>query len=207
MNSRPAQIVKLNQKISRRNVIITSCTTLVGCKYFFSSTMASAQMAVEFNLNGEPTHNIFSYRAQKWTDHFETLQNGAILADIQCRCLHFWDKDGEIYKIYPTSVPLTEELTKRGLTKVTQKIVDPVWRPTKEMRIRDPQLPEFMPAGPDNPLGSHALYLGWPSYRIHGTSDTRKIGRQSSSGCIGLYNEQIKELFDLVQIGTQVKLI
>ena len=113
----------------------------------------------------------------------------------------------DIYKVFPTSVPLTEELTKRGSTEVTQKIVGPVWRPTKAMRKRDPQLPEFMPSGPDNPLGSHALYLGWPSYRIHGTSDTRKIGRQSSSGCIGLYNEQIQQLFGWVQIGTQVKLI
>ena len=104
-------------------------------------------------------------------------------------------------------MPLTEELTRRGTTKVVQKIVGPEWRPTEAMKKRDPQLPDYMPAGPDNPLGTHALYLGWPSYRIHGTSDTRKIGRQSSSGCIGLYNEHIKELFDLVDIGTQVKLI
>ena len=104
-------------------------------------------------------------------------------------------------------MPLTEELTKRGSTTVVQKIIGPVWRPTKAMKERDPQLPEFMPSGPDNPLGSHALYLGWPSYRIHGTSDTRKIGRQSSSGCIGLYNEQIQTLFDWVEIGTKVKLI
>ena len=75
------------------------------------------------------------------------------------------------------------------------------------MRERDPKLPEFMPPGPDNPLGSHALYLSWPSYRIHGTSDTRKIGRQSSSGCIGLYNEQIEELFNSVEIGTPVRIL
>ena len=180
---------------------------MLGCKYFLSSTTAFSQMAVEFNLSGKPTHNIFSYRYQHWADHFDNLKNGAILADIECRCLHFWSMDEKIYKIFPTSVPLTEELTKRGLTKVTQKVIGPVWRPTTAMRARDPKLPEFMPAGPDNPLGSHALYLGWPSYRIHGTSDTRKIGRQSSSGCIGLYNEQIKVLFNLVKIGTQVKLI
>ena len=43
--------------------------------------------------------------------------------------------------------------------------------------------------------------------RIHGTNDTRKIGRRSSNGCIGLYNEQIAELFELATVGTQVKLI
>jgi lipoprotein-anchoring transpeptidase ErfK/SrfK len=51
------------------------------------------------------------------------------------------------------------------------------------------------------------LYLGWATYRIHGTHDTRKIGRRSSNGCIGLYNEQIVELFDLASVGTQVLLI
>ena len=197
----------MNHKVSRRDLIVKSSAAVISGHLSLCLGTANAQMAVKLNTNGKPTHNIFSYRFQKWEDHFKNLRHGAILADIQCRCLHFWHKNGEIYKVFPTSVPLTEELTKRGSTQVTQKIVGPVWRPTKAMRKRDPQLPEFMSAGPDNPLGSHALYLGWPSYRIHGTSDTRKIGRQSSSGCIGLYNEQIKQLFDWVQIGTQVKLI
>ena len=197
----------MKSSISRRNLIIKSTATLIGGQVLLSPTTASAQMAVELNSEGNPAHNIFSYRYQDWTNHFKNLQNGAILADIQCRCIHFWHKNGHIHKVFPTSVPLNEELTKRGVTKVTQKVIGPVWRPTKAMRKRDPQLPEFMPSGPDNPLGTHALYLDWPSYRIHGTSDTRKIGRQSSSGCIGLYNEQIKQLFDWVDIGTPVKLI
>ena len=116
-------------------------------------------------------------------------------------------KDKDIYKIYPTSVPLTADLTRTGYTKVVQKVVGPDWRPTEAMRKRDPQLPKYMPPGPDNPLGTHALYLSWSNYRIHGTSDTRKIGRQSSSGCIGLYNEHIEELFNFVKIGMQVRLI
>ena len=193
--------------IHRRGFLIKSMASFYSANLVLNPTSAMAQMAVELNVNGEPSHNIFSYRYQNWKEHFKNLKKGAVLADIQCRCLHFWHENEEIYKIFPTSVPLTEELTKRGNTTVVQKVVGPVWRPTKAMRKRDPQLPEFMPAGPDNPLGSHALYLGWPSYRIHGTSDTRKIGRQSSSGCIGLYNEQIQTLFDWVEIGTQVKLI
>jgi lipoprotein-anchoring transpeptidase ErfK/SrfK len=56
-------------------------------------------------------------------------------------------------------------------------------------------------------LGTHALYLSWQYYRIHGTHDTRKIGRESSDGCIGLYNEHIAQLFELAKVGTQVKLI
>ena len=168
---------------------------------------ASAQEAVSKNENGEPRHNISSYRYQRWQDHFKSIRNGAILSDTASRCLHYWNQENNIHKIYPTSVPLTPELTRTGYTKVIRKVIGPEWRPTKSMRERDPKLPKFMPPGPDNPLGSHALYLSWPNYRIHGTSDTRKIGRQSSSGCIGLYNEHIEELFSLVEIGTTVRLI
>jgi lipoprotein-anchoring transpeptidase ErfK/SrfK len=64
-----------------------------------------------------------------------------------------------------------------------------------------------MGPGPDNPLGTHALYFDWPAYLIHGTHDTRKIGRRSSDGCIGLFNETVEELYAMVPVGTQVRLI
>ncbi len=75
------------------------------------------------------------------------------------------------------------------------------------MLKRDPTLPRYVGPGPQNPLGTHALYLSWQYYRIHGTNDRRKIGRRASNGCIGLYNDQIAELFDPAVVGTQVKLI
>ncbi|MAP00705.1 MAG: L,D-transpeptidase [Rhodobacteraceae bacterium] len=185
--------------------ILNSLTLLL--VYMGISNPIIAQTAVDFGQDGKPKHNIFSFRAQSWQDHFKNLNRGAILVDTKTRSLHYWNKNGTEYKVFPTSVPLNKELTRLGYTKVTKKVVGPEWRPTKKMRERDPQLPEFMPPGPDNPLGSHALYLSWPSYRIHGTSDTRKIGRQSSSGCVGLYNEQIEELFNLVEIGTPVRIL
>jgi len=104
-------------------------------------------------------------------------------------------------------VPRTDELTRRGYTSVVREKVGPTWTPTANMRANDPTLPPFMEAGEGNPLGTHAMYLGWPAYLIHGTHDTRKIGRRSSSGCIGLYNDKIAELFAITPIGTQVKLI
>ena len=181
-------------------------TTLVGLS-FFTQAVSNAQQAVKKTQSGETLHNISSYRYQKWENHFKSINNGAILSDTKSKCLHFWNGKENIYKIYPTSVPLTPELTRTGYTKVIRKVVGPDWRPTESMRKRDPQLPKYMPPGPDNPLGTHALYLSWPNFRIHGTSDTRKIGRQSSSGCIGLYNEHIEELFSYVKIGTPVRLI
>ncbi|MCE8468291.1 L,D-transpeptidase, partial [Rhodovulum sulfidophilum] len=104
------------------------------------------------------------------------------------------------------SVPISEDLTKRGYTEVVRKRVGPDWTPTASMVERNPDL-HYMPPGPDNPLGTHAMYLSWPAYLIHGTHDTRKIGRPSSDGCIGLYNEMIAELYAITPVGTQVRII
>ena len=76
------------------------------------------------------------------------------------------------------------------------------------MLKRNPDLPRYVGPGPDNPLGVRALNIGFPgAYRIHGTNDIRKIGRQSSNGCIGLFNGHIVEVYDRAQVGTPVLLI
>lgn len=151
--------------------------------------------------------NISSFRALRWQDHFDRLGKGAIIADLPSRALHYWSGDGTQYRLFPTSIPMSEDLTRRGRTEIVRKRSGPDWTPTADMRRRDPDLPAYLPPGPENPLGTHALYLSWPAYLIHGTHDTRKIGRKSSSGCIGLYNEQVAELFALAEVGTQVLLI
>lgn len=151
--------------------------------------------------------NASSFSMQDWRDHFDSLGKSTILADTTSRALHYWSADGSDYRIYPTSVPMTDDLTKRGYTEVVRKRVGPDWRPTENMIERNPELPRYMPPGPGNPLGTHAMYLSWPAYLIHGTHDTRKIGRRSSSGCIGLYNSAISELFAACPVGTQVRII
>jgi L,D-transpeptidase ErfK/SrfK len=104
-------------------------------------------------------------------------------------------------------VPLTDELTRRGRTEIVLKRPSPDWAPTPNMLERNPDLPTYVPAGPDNPLGVRALNLTWRYYLIHGTNDVRKIGRQSSSGCIGLFNEHVVEVYDRARVGTQVVLL
>ncbi len=151
--------------------------------------------------------NISSFRTLDWRPYFSNLRGGAILVDIDSRAVHYWNEEQTLYKLYPSSVPLTEDLTRRGRTNVTLKDPNPDWRPTPSMLERNPEWPPYIPPGPDNPLGTRALHLSWTYYRIHGTHDTRKIGRKSSNGCIGLYNEHIEELYEMANVGTQVLLI
>ena len=167
----------------------------------------SSTTEIESDLNEAVVRNISSFRAMDWRPYFSNLRNGAVLADITSRAVHYWSEDGSVYKLYPSSVPLTEDLTRRGRTSIVRKVEGPSWRPTPAMKKRNPEWPDYVGPGPDNPLGTHALYLSWTYYRIHGTQDTRKIGRRSSNGCIGLYNEHISQLFELTKVGTQVLLI
>lgn len=189
---------------------------IAGTAAVLGSTVASGALAqsmdnsteMETAVTSNIRRNISSFRTLDWQPYFSNLRNGAILCDIQSRALHFWSEDQSIYRLYPTSVPLTDDLTRLGETVVVEKRINPPWRPTPSMRERNPEWPEFVAGGdPMNPLGPMALYLSWQFYRIHGTHDTRKIGRRSSNGCIGLFNEHIAELYDLTRIGTQVRLI
>ena len=172
-----------------------------------SSFNSSATTETERDLTESVQRNVSSFRMLDWRPYFSNTRNGAVLVDIDSRAVHYWSEDQSVYKLYPSSVPLTEDLTHRGRTRVIKKVEGPSWRPTPSMLKRNPEWPPYVGPGPDNPLGTHALYLSWTYYRIHGTHDTRKIGRKSSNGCIGLYNEHIAELFAMTKVGTQVLLI
>ncbi len=91
----------------------------------------------------------------------------------------------------------------------------PSWTPTPDMIAREPerwgQFKDGMPGGPNNPLGARALYLFLPGrgdtfLRIHGTNDPGSIGRAVSNGCVGLLNDHMAHLYDLVPMQTRVLL-
>ena len=148
-----------------------------------------------------------NYDVPQWQDHFATLRKGAILIDTEITRLFYWGEDGT-FKTYPVSIARTEWQLKKGRTTIVRKVHGPSWSPTPRMRKEDPTLPVTVgPFDPQNPLGTHALYLPWKYIRIHGTHDNSKIGRKSSSGCFGLYNHNIAELYGLTQVGTQVVVI
>lgn len=91
-----------------------------------------------------------------------------------------------------------------GVQKITKKTEWPDWYPPSEMIERQPYLPRFMAGGPGNPLGARAMYLGSTVYRIHGTNQPSTIGKFVSSGCIGMLNDDVSDLFDHVKVGTRV---
>ncbi|MEI4485328.1 L,D-transpeptidase [Frigidibacter sp. MR17.14] len=207
----PSSPVAGSPVASRRTFLSTAAaalaTGLAAPALAQSNPMANSTV-MEAAVQPGARRNASAFRTLRWQDYFSNTKNGVILVDIDSRALHYWSEDESIYRLYPTSVPATDELTRKGQTSVTQKVTAPPWRPTPSMRERYPDWPEFVAGGdPMNPLGPYALYLSWQYYRIHGTHDTRKIGRRSSNGCIGLYNQHITELFGFAKVGTQVLLI
>lgn len=91
-----------------------------------------------------------------------------------------------------------------GVRTVTQKREWPGWTPPEQMLRRRPDLPRFMPGGPENPLGARAMYLGSTLYRIHGSNEPESIGEAVSSGCFRLTNDDVVDLYNRVQIGAKV---
>ncbi|UDF31638.1 UNVERIFIED_ORG: L,D-transpeptidase [Roseateles sp. XES5] len=98
-----------------------------------------------------------------------------------------------------------------GAHKITRKAEWPGWTPPKEMIEREAAkghyLPAYMDGGPENPLGSRAMYLGSTLYRIHGTNAPWTIGYAVSSGCIRMRNEDVVDLYERVNVGTKVIVI
>lgn len=115
----------------------------------------------------------------------------------------------------PGAKPLTYALgigreglaTPTGSTTIVRKAAYPSWYPTERMRKEKPFLPASVPPGPSNPLGTHAMYLGWPTFLIHGSNKPWGIGRRVSSGCVRMYPEDIISLFDMVPNGTKVTVV
>jgi Uncharacterized protein conserved in bacteria len=99
-----------------------------------------------------------------------------------------------------------------GTVTVARKAKWPTWTPTSDMLKREPRRyskwASGMPAGPMNPLGARALYLYKDGkdtlLRIHGTTEPWSIGKESSSGCVRMINQDVIDLYERVEEGTQV---
>lgn len=129
-----------------------------------------------------------------------------ILISVTDRRLRLILADGSAHN-FPIAVGHSRKLIPIGLTEVVGKRRNPTWTPTPNMRRKNPNLPAAIPPGPDNPMGNYALDLGWTYYRIHGTNDPQSIGRAVSSGCFRMLPDDIRTLFNHVEIGAKVRVI
>ncbi len=117
----------------------------------------------------------------------------------------------EIIYTYPIGIGRVSWKTPSGVTTVVRKVVNPVWRPPadilEEHREEGDPLPAEIRPGPDDPMGKRALYLGWPEYAIHGTNKPVGVGMRVSHGCMHLYPEDILQLYNMVPLGTEVRVV
>lgn len=123
------------------------------------------------------------------------------------RRLYYFDDPSDEVLSLPIGIGREGFTTPLGSTKIVRKKANPIWYPTAATRADSPELPKVVPAGPENPLGEYALYLGWPTYAIHGTNRPWGVGRQVSRGCIRLYPEDIEFLFGEAAVGTKVTVV
>ncbi len=128
---------------------------------------------------------------------------GTIVVDTSARWLYLIEGNGSALR-YGIGVGRAGFQWK-GTHKITAKKVNPSWTPPPEMIARQPDVPRHMKGGdPENPLGTHAMYLGSTLYRIHGSPDADSVGEAESSGCFRMRNTDVADLYERVPVGTTV---
>lgn len=129
--------------------------------------------------------------------------------------LYYYPPGKNEVTVYPIGIGQLggDTLTPTMVTTVSDKRANPTWTPTANIRARYKaqgiDLPAVVPAGPDNPMGHHAIRLAAYGgvYLLHGTNADFGIGMRVSSGCIRLRDNDIETLFRVVQPGTKVNIM
>jgi lipoprotein-anchoring transpeptidase ErfK/SrfK len=150
-------------------------------------------LAIAISLLASGTAFAASERIDLATDH----KPGTIIVKTEERKLILVLDDGTALR-YPIAVG-RDGAQWKGETHVTHMRWRPEWRPTPNMRKKNPRLPAVVMPGPSNPLGVAAIYLAEGLLRIHGTNEPSSIGKAASSGCFRMNNEDVTELYQLVQ--------
>lgn len=134
----------------------------------------------------------------------EGARSGILINTAELRLYYFDEKNATVIT-FPIGIGDPQFPTPEGEFQISVKIVKPTW--TVPPSLRHKYEVWTVPAGPDNPLGEYWLGLNDSGYGIHGTNFPWSIGRLATQGCIRLYPEDIRQLFDRVQKGTAVKII
>jgi L,D-transpeptidase ErfK/SrfK len=126
----------------------------------------------------------------------------------ELRLYHLCREDGRLrVRIYPAGIGIVGWETPEGSFTITKRIEKPTWIVPPAIRKERPELPRTVAPGPENPLGDYWLGLSVPGYGIHGTGEPFGVGRRVSHGCLRLYPEDIRDLFDRVEVGTPVRIL
>ena len=141
-------------------------------------------------------------------------RRGVVLNLAEYRMYYFPEpKDGQpaVVMTYPMSIGRMDWDTPLGLARVVSKVRNPTWYPPESVRAEhaadgDP-LPRIVPPGPRNPLGQYAMRLSIPGYLIHSTNRPAGVGMRVTHGCIRMFPEDIRFLFDQVGVDTPVRII
>ncbi|MGL4713193.1 MAG: L,D-transpeptidase family protein [Shewanella sp.] len=125
--------------------------------------------------------------------------------------LYYYPKGKKTVEVLPIGIgQIGTDTPENWVTTVQRKRANPTWTPTprirKEYAAKGEILPAVWPAGPDNPMGLYALYIG-NLYAIHGTNASFGIGLRVSQGCVRLRHEDIEHLFKTVPVGTRVQFV
>lgn len=135
---------------------------------------------------------------------------GVVINLVEMRLYYFTTNAKEVY-VFPVGIGRQGWETPLGLMSIIEHIPLPTWHAPEAIREARAKegvyIPKLVPPGPDNPLGEYALRLSNATYLIHGTNDPSGVGRRSSAGCIRMYPEDIKKLFEMTRNGTSVRVI
>lgn len=137
-------------------------------------------------------------------------RQGLVINLAEYRLYYFPPNDNTVVTL-PVGIGREGWNTPIGLTKITAKERDPIWRPTANVRAEAAKngtpIPNEFPPGEGNPLGRHVMRLGWPTYLIHGTNRRDGVGARVSAGCIRMMPEDIEVLYEQVPVGTTVRVV
>jgi L,D-transpeptidase ErfK/SrfK len=142
----------------------------------------------------------------------DTPRNGIVVNLATMRLFQFkGDSDSRVVSTYPVGVGTTEKPTPTGQMHVARKAARPTWHVPASIaeahRKKGDPLPATVSPGPENPLGEFALYLSKSGYLIHGTNKPASIGLKATNGCVRLYPENVKMLYDATTVNTPVFIV
>ncbi len=178
-------------------------------EYFDPDLLPPPESEIDYAIEPvDPSHIKSAFRRQ--VVEFDGLEDpGTIVVDPHEYFLYHVRDDGQAMR-YGVGVGRAG-FAWSGDAVIGMKRRWPRWVPPRDMVDRDERAKKWVngqPGGPENPLGARALYLFADGkdtlYRIHGTNEPSTIGKSVSSGCIRMLNEDVADLFDAVEIGTQV---